>query len=369
MPKREARLPPGTYRRGKVIWGRVQIDGREHRSSLRCTDPRQAARALEEWKQQLAQARDGAVGAESWKAAVLRWDDEVLATAVKPAVRRRYMASITMLDPVFGELRLNEITIRKIGDYVGGRSGQVSNATIRRDLTALSRLLSACCAWGWLETNVAQRFDRSILKERHRVFQPPSAEELALLLAHAPRGMANILRLLDQSGMRLNEAVTLGRRDVDHQARTVTLTRTKSSRPRTLPFATPGGDMTAVLAVAVPHLTSQTLFRTKHDGPYVQMSTNFIKTMGEVIFREAAAGREYRRWRIHDLRHGFAIRWLRAGGDIYRLSKHLGHSSVQTTEIYLGYLTEQEQRSLDATGTDVGTPGTVPGAQPVRSRR
>ncbi len=43
-------------------------------------------------------------------------------------------------------------------------------------------------------------------------------------------------------------------------------------------------------------------------------------------------------FRCHDLRHKFAIEWLREHGDIYRLSRILGHASVKTTEIYLGYV-------------------------------
>ena len=31
------------------------------------------------------------------------------------------------------------------------------------------------------------------------------------------------------------------------------------------------------------------------------------------------------------LRHSFGTRWLQAGGDIYKLSKILGHSSVAVT--------------------------------------
>ena len=34
----------------------------------------------------------------------------------------------------------------------------------------------------------------------------------------------------------------------------------------------------------------------------------------------------------HVLRHTFGTRWLQAGGDIYKLSKILGHSSVAVTE-------------------------------------
>jgi integrase len=34
----------------------------------------------------------------------------------------------------------------------------------------------------------------------------------------------------------------------------------------------------------------------------------------------------------HDLRHTFGWRWLQRGGDIYTLSKILGHASVSVTE-------------------------------------
>ena len=40
----------------------------------------------------------------------------------------------------------------------------------------------------------------------------------------------------------------------------------------------------------------------------------------------------------HSLRHTFATNYLRAGGDIYRLSRILGHSSVTVTQRYLHLL-------------------------------
>ncbi len=49
--------------------------------------------------------------------------------------------------------------------------------------------------------------------------------------------------------------------------------------------------------------------------------------------------------RIHDLRHSFASLFLLDGGDIFKLSRILGHSSVKTTEIYLGLSLEREQRN------------------------
>jgi integrase len=40
----------------------------------------------------------------------------------------------------------------------------------------------------------------------------------------------------------------------------------------------------------------------------------------------------------HAMRHTFGTRWLQAGGDIYKLSKILGHSSVAVTEAHYAHL-------------------------------
>lgn len=37
----------------------------------------------------------------------------------------------------------------------------------------------------------------------------------------------------------------------------------------------------------------------------------------------------------HTLRHSFAVNYLRAGGNLFYLSKILGHSSITTTQRYL----------------------------------
>jgi site-specific recombinase XerD len=41
------------------------------------------------------------------------------------------------------------------------------------------------------------------------------------------------------------------------------------------------------------------------------------------------------RFSPHTLRHTFAVQYLRAGGNLFYLSKILGHSSVTTTQKYL----------------------------------
>jgi len=167
--------------------------------------------------------------------------------------------------------------------------------------------------------------------------------------------MAAILRLLDQTGMREAEAVTLEAGNVNRTARTIALTRTKTNRPRTLKFKTPGGDAGMIL----DGITAKDgpLFPSSNRRAYslVSFSSGVGQIMRKIVERERQAGRSFHRFRVHDLRHGFAIRALREGMNIYELSRHLGHTSVKTTEIYLDHLTGEEAQAARVGGTKGGT--------------
>ncbi len=341
------------YIRGDTYWGRITIGGCEHRRSLRTDNPREAARRLKDWRLKLERSQFGEGEAPRWRDAVVRWAREVLPGAVKPQVARRYLTSVASLEETFGELRVNEITSRRIAEYISRRTGRVTNATIRRDLTALSRLLASCIAWGWITENPARNFDRTIIRERRDPHQAPAPRDLETVIQACPDGMARVLRLLEVTGMREDEAVTLAAEEVDRVRRQIRLIRTKTNRPRTIAWVTPGGDATLALAAGEPE---GVLFRNRAGDPYANFASNFGQVIRRVAAEEQAAGRPFRRFRVHDLRHGFAIRWLKAGGDIYRLSRHLGHTSVKTTEIYLVSLTSDELDAIHGNGTNGGTP-------------
>lgn len=330
------RKPRNLYLRGDTWWGRVKVAGREYRGSLRTTDAREAARRLKGWRTRLEREAVGSPDSPTWKEAVVKWAAEVLPRSVKPSVAKRYLVSMRQLEQTFGALRVDQINSARIAEYISRRSGTTTNATVRRDLTALSRLLSACASWGWRVDNPARTHDRSIIRERRDPITPPTPEMVEKLIAAAPPGMASILRLLERTGMREGEAVALEAADIDWVGHQIRLTRTKTNRPRTLEWATPGGDAGPVLMTAS---RAGPLFTASTGTPYANFATNAGRVMRDLEARDP----EFRRFRVHDLRHAFAIRWLRRGGDIYHLSMHLGHTSLKTTEIYLGHLSAREQ--------------------------
>lgn len=71
-------------------------------------------------------------------------------------------------------------------------------------------------------------------------------------------------------------------------------------------------------------------------APRDVLTPNGLRQM--VRRRCAAAGIEYRN--PHAFRHGLAIYILNNGGDISLVKRILGHSHIQTTEIYARWMTD-----------------------------
>lgn len=323
---------------GQTWWGRIWVGGRELRRSLRTPDEHEALLRVAEWKRELRQQADEGPQ-PTYKEAVVLWGQTTLAGAdsegLKPAARERYLQSARSLDAHFRDARLKDIDKRAIGAYVAERKRQgVTNATIRRDLTALSSIFRASCAAGIWDENPARLWDRTVIRERRRVFTPPTDEEIEAVAAAAATPFGRLIRFAAATGVRMNEAVGLEWRDVRIDRGEVLLARTKTNRPRAIALRSPGGDAMPVLTGIPRHLRSALVFWHGDGERYRNASGSFRDLVAGVRARQEGV----QRFRFHDLRHAFAVRWLVAGGDIYALSRHLGHTSVKTTEIYLAWL-------------------------------
>lgn len=293
----------------------------------------------------------------SWMEAVGRYLLEVGPGTVKPEVLKRYECSLTQVHLWLGHLRVDQITRRTIADMVGGRKRKgVTNATVNRDLTAVSRVLAATVMWDWRDDNPAGTFDRrSMTRERRDPIKRPKEEHVDAMIAASPPMFAALLKVLRYTGLRAEECSTLewyqialgGRR------KAIDLVRTKTDRPRSLPL----DDILTTEAARV----LKNLPRYLHKKPageeepkpdfvfwhdegeeYGSVSSNFGSIRRRLNAKRKKAGKDQITFRLHDLRHLFAITYLERGGNIYRLQNLLGHTSIKTTELYLSYLTHDE---------------------------
>ena len=143
--------------------------------------------------------------------------------------------------------------------------------------------------------------------------------------------------------MRLNEATTIERTQLDKQRKTATLTETKNGTTRTVSLNDAALEILKVQALFT-RLVFPAIDRvTGEHRPYKQASTNWQEAQKRAILKAEAQGWTFERFRLHDLRHIFAIDYLANGGNIYLLQQQLGQGSIRQTEWYLQFLSPEEQ--------------------------
>ncbi|MCE2510140.1 MAG: site-specific integrase [Alphaproteobacteria bacterium] len=163
----------------------------------------------------------------------------------------------------------------------------------------------------------------------------------AWLLRFCPGNLALAVRLLRQTGMRAEEGFSLEHGQCDLKRHERLLPRTKTNRPRVIPLADPLlADAGITLSITPRHLTSPFVFWHGDGTRYRNVASRFAEIMRRAERQALVEKRQFQRFRCHDLRHKFAVEYLKSGGDIYALARILGHSSVKTTEIYLACTSE-----------------------------
>lgn len=329
------------YRRGKTYWARIQIAGRDVRRSLHTSDRDQAEKRLKALKEDADRLRHGDEPRHKYEEAVVLWAETNFG-GVKPSSAHRYTVSLRMLHETFAPLYLDQITTRRVGEYVRQRRRDgATNATIKRDISALSRCIANANAHGWGETNAARDFDRSTMKQQKFVMERVDPASLDAILKRCSPVFAAYVRFLLATGLRADEAASIKRAAVDWSGKRVTVNGKTGLRTIDL-----SPEAQAIAQNVPPSLASPFLFwAPTPKGRYTDPSQRFATARQSAQKAAHKAKQPFKRFRLHDLRHEHAIRDLEAGGSIYRLQQHLGHSSVKTTEDYLRFLTEAQARA------------------------
>lgn len=330
------RKPKNLYKRGNVWWGRIFVAGMEHRESLRTSDRKEAEERLKDFRK--GKRRDDKFRGTrlTWQEGVVLYTKTVL-PSLRPSTQKRYQVSLGMVDQHLLPFYLHEIDTRRISELIAARRSEgATNATINRDLTAVSRVLATGLGENANDHNPAKDYDRSLNRERRDPIELPTWKEVADAIAKAPTPLwGRIMDYASKSGMRENEILTLEKKRVDLARKAITLHRTKGGRLRVIPLDGPLlRDAAAILEAAMEH-DQKLVFGRPNDQSLKNFPSRYSTWR-----KKLGIG-----FRFHDLRHLFAVTYLQRGGNIYDLQRILGHGSIKTTEIYLDYLTPEERRT------------------------
>lgn len=235
--------------------------------------------------------------------------------------------------PAFRDVPIVEIHRKEVLAWRDGLSARVSAGTVNALLSTLSSAFTWFCDQRWIDVNPCRRIKTLVRKERTFPWLQ-SSEQVTRLLAHCSPTYRTIYAVLVGTGMRLDEALHLHWDDVDLEHRLITVQRGRKGVPKS-------GKMRRIpiLDGALPVLREMRLKRGENrmlwPGGKPGKRTGKALTRATVYrpFKLAVRRADLDpRMRVHDLRHSFASLFLLDGGDIFKLSRILGHSSVAVTE-------------------------------------
>ena len=332
------------YRRGATWWMRATIKGIEHRESLRTRDVKAARRFRDKRIAEINDARHHGESRIMWKKAVAAWANHAIGQ-IAPSTAKRYGVSLKQCEPFLGTLAISEVTGKILNDMLAARrKSGVTAATIRRDLTAISRVLEFAEAQEWREGNPTLS-KRKLLRERRNPIVLPETVDVLAMIENCSNKFGALVRAAWLTGCRQNELITATWRRLNLHASTLEVIG-KGNKRRTIELS---AEATAHFSAQPRTLRSDLIFCRDTGEVFTQAASDFTHYRRAAEARARKTGEHFCRFRFHDLRHLYAVEQLRSGRSLYDLSKHLGHTSVKTTEIYLAFLTPEQAEAAKAT--------------------
>jgi integrase len=245
--------------------------------------------------------------------------------------------------PTFDSTPLVKITKAKLIDLRNSlkeREEPLGNATINTLFASLSAAYSYLVEQGWCSENAVKLIRELEVAERPFLWLQ-SAGEVQKLLAACNENIRTLVAVLVGTGMRLDEALHLMWTDIDLQHRVIHVHRgrrgaPKSGRLRHVPIF--DSVLTVLRAMKLAKGKNTLLWPgaklDKFDEQLPRNKTSIFRPFKAAVLRAGLP----KKLRLHDLRHTFAGLFLASGGDIFKLSKILGHSSVAITQQVYAHL-------------------------------
>lgn len=238
------------------------------------------------------------------------------------------------LKPFFGkETRLASIRRADVVKYIHQRTGQVSDASVIKEVNVLKHMLNVAIDLEKIPSNPAQRAPLPQAPEgRTRYLTPEQWTKVFNACYIPPDKDGNAQEQWLQQAAAL--AVSLGTRrgellhttvpDVDLDARTVLMRLTKSGKPR----------VTFINDLAMQVFEAMGIRERKQRKDRGVLFPGITPEQLSMKFIRACRDAGVEDFSFHDLRHTYASQLRMNGADLHDIQKLLGHSDMRMTTRY-----------------------------------
>ncbi|MCL2410456.1 MAG: site-specific integrase [Treponema sp.] len=191
-------------------------------------------------------------------------------------------------------------------------------------------------------------FQISMLRTEKKIKETYTDEELAILLKKPTISKTTfaeyrnwvIVNYLLATGNRVGTICDLKIKDVDFGAGAIRLSRTKNRNEQIIPISKTLHDV----------LKGYMKYRKGDGDDYLFCNVNGIRLSEnglKLAIRKYNLKRGVNKTSLHLFRHTFAKKWILNGGDVFRLQKMLGHSSMTIVREYVNMFSDDLKRDFD----------------------
>jgi len=261
---------------------------------------------------------------------------EASLTGVSEATRRAYVGDVNAFvewaerSDAGGPIEVSRLMLRRYLAYLGTR--RYGRRSVARKVAALRRYFHWLARVGLVPKDPSTSLS-----------SPKGDGRLPRVLGHAdidrllderqvdgPVGLRDlaVLELLYGSGLRVSELCDLGTGDIDLNRGTVTVWG-KGAKQRQVPMSAP-----SVEAVRTWLKAGRALLANAESPPDAVFLNQRGRRLGPRDVRRILDRRSAAPTHPHALRHTFATHLLDGGADLRVVQELLGHTSLQTTQVY-----------------------------------
>jgi integrase/recombinase XerD len=192
------------------------------------------------------------------------------------------------------------------------------------------RSINSFLSWAHENEHTAERLRVKLLKAERKVITTFRDPDFKKITTFKPQGINQrrawtLVMLLLDTGLRIEELLGLERSKVRLDD-LILQVMGKGSKERMVPMSPEGRK---VLYRFMQTTSGRFVFTTR--GGLRVAYRNAYRDIKALMARIGVVASCH----PHAFRHAFAVNYIRKGGDIYRLSRILGHTNITTTQLYL----------------------------------
>lgn len=237
--------------------------------------------------------------------------------------------------------RFSQIELHHLNEYIETLNS-FSSGTARGIIKLLGRLSDYAVANGWHSKSFS-----NALPEIHRthnyklpiIFTPEEVKRILKSVDHdnalGKRNYA-VLLLVARLGLRISDVRLLRFESIDWQNKRISIIQKKTGVPLELPLPEDAGwAIIDYLKHGRPETDCEYIF-VRHVAPYDALTDNFHETVINAVRKAGVKVPEDKSVGMHTFRHSIATAMLSNGVKLTDISQTLGHTTPESTRIYLG---------------------------------